>query len=321
MPKIAFIFPAYNEELTIEKTLCSFNSEVPEASLWVIDNNSKDNTAKISHNTLCRLCADGGVITERRQGKGNAVRKAFLEIDADYYLISDADMTYPASQARELLAPVLSGEADMVVGNRHANGCYKAENKRIFHNFGNHFVLFLINTLFNAHLSDIMSGYRAFNRTFVKNYPILVEGFEIETDMTLHALDKRFRIVEVPISYKDRPIGSVSKLNTIHDGLRVIKTIFNIFRYYKPLYFFGILSLLFFLGGFLAAVPVLSDYITYNYIYHIPLALLATGLEIVSLLMLVVGLILDQGSHYNKCNYECKLLNEKTLDLRNGDTY
>lgn len=312
MKKIAFIFPAYNEELTIEKTLCAFNSEVPEAELWVIDNNSKDNTAKISRDILCKLCVEGGVITECRQGKGNAVRKAFLEIDADYYLISDADMTYPASQARELLAPVLSGEADMVVGNRHANGCYKTENKRFLHNFGNHFVLLLINTLFNAHLSDIMSGYRAFNRTFVKNYPILVEGFEVETDMTLHALDKRFRIAEVPIAYKDRPNGSVSKLNTIHDGLRVIKTIFNIFRYYKPLYFFGILSLLFFLGGILAAIPVLNDYITYNYIYHIPLALLATGLEIVSLLMLIVGLILDQSSYYNKCNYEQRLLNKNS---------
>ena len=224
--------------------------------------------------------------------------------------MSDADLTYPADQARELLAPVLNGEADMVVGNRHADGRYKTENKRTFHNFGNHLVLFLINTLFNSRLSDIMSGYRAFSRQFVKNYPILVEGFEIETDMTLHALDKRFRIVELPIAYKDRPEGSTSKLNTLHDGLRVIKTIINIFRYYKPLYFFGILSLLFFLCGLLAAIPVLSDYIAHDYIYHMPLALLATGLEIVALLMLVVGLILDQSSYYNKCNFERKLLDD-----------
>lgn len=310
MPKIAFIFPAYNEELTIEETLREFHKQVPEAELWVIDNNSRDNTAKIARNTIQELCAGGGVLSERRQGKGNAVRRAFREIEAEYYLLSDADMTYPASQARELLAPVVNGEADMVVGNRHANECYKTENKRAFHNFGNHLVLLMINFLFNAQLSDIMSGYRAFNRSFVKNYPILVEGFEIETDMSLHALDKRFRIAEIPIAYKDRPEGSVSKLNTVHDGLRVLKTIINIFRYYKPFYFFGILSLLFFICGLVVALPVFDDYITHEYIYHVPLALLATGLEIVALLMLVVGLILDQSSYYNKCNFEKALLND-----------
>lgn len=310
MPKIACIFPAYNEELTIEETLRAFHSELPEAELWVVDNNSSDGTGKISKETICKLCAHGGVLNESRQGKGNAVRKAFREIDADYYLMSDADLTYPAAQARELLAPVLNGEADMTVGDRHANGRYKTENKRTFHNFGNHLVLFLINTLFKSRLSDIMSGYRAFNRQFVKNYPILVEGFELETDMTLHALDKRFRIVEIPINYKDRPEGSISKLNTFHDGLRVLKTIINIFRYYKPLCFFGLISLLFFLCGLVAAIPVLGDYITRGYVYHVPLALLATGLEIVALLLLVVGLILDQSSYYNRCNFERKLLDD-----------
>lgn len=308
MSKIAFIFPAYNEEMTIAETLCAFHSEFTEAELWVIDNNSSDSTAKIAQETLSKIRAWGGVLSEKRQGKGNALRKAFQEIDADYYLISDADLTYPADQARELLAPVLNGEADMVVGDRHAHGRYKAENKRTFHNFGNNLVLFLINTLFKSQLSDIMSGYRAFNRQFVKNYPILVEGFEIETDMTLHALDKRFRIIELPIAYKDRPEGSTSKLKTFHDGVRVLKTIINIFRYYKPLCFFGLLSLFFFLCGLVAAIPVLSDYIAYGYIYHLPLALLATGVEIVALLMLVVGLILDQSSYYHKCNFERNLL-------------
>ena len=308
MSKIAIIFPAYNEEQTIAETLCAFHAALPEAELWVIDNNSSDETAKISQETLSKIHAVGGVLSERRQGKGNAVRKAFQEIDADYYLMSDADLTYPADQARELLAPILNGEADMVVGNRHALGRYKAENKRTFHNFGNHLVLVLINTLFKSHLSDIMSGYRALNRQFVKNYPILVEGFEIETDMTLHALDKRFRIVEMPIAYKDRPEGSVSKLNTFHDGLRVLKTIVNIFRYYKPLCFFGLLSLFFFLCGIAAGIPAVTDYIGHGYVYHVPLALLATGLEIVALLMLVVGLILDQSSYYNKYNFESKLI-------------
>lgn len=316
MSKIAFIFPAYNEQATIADTLRSFHAQVPEAELWIVDNNSSDDTAKIARETLNEIRAEGGVLTEKQQGKGNAVRKAFQKIDADYYLLSDADLTYPAAQARELLAPVLSGEADMVVGDRLANGCYKIENKRFFHNFGNHFVLFLINTLFNANLSDIMSGYRAFSRQFVKNYPILVEGFELETDMTLHALDKRFRIVELPIAYKDRPAGSASKLNTVHDGLRVIKTIFTIFRYYKPCIFFGLLSLFFALCGFLAGFPVLNDYIVHEYIYHVPLALLAIGLVLVSLLMLMVGLILDQGAHYNKCNFEQKILNETTITER-----
>lgn len=201
-----------------------------------------DSTESLARETLERLKCHGGVINEPRAGKGNAVRRAFIEIDADIYILADADMTYPAFQAHDLITPIVNGTADMVVGDRHSAGHYAAENKRAFHGFGNCLVRDLVNKLFGAKLADIMSGYRAFNRRFVKNYPILVEGFEIETDMTLHALDKRFRILEVPVEYRDRPEGSFSKLNTFRDGMRVINTITTVLRYYRPLAFwhFGI---------------------------------------------------------------------------------
>lgn len=239
MPTLAIILPAYNEEQTIAATIEGFHQAMPEAAIWVINNRSSDKTEAIASETIAQLKCQGGVINERRPGKGNAVRRGFHDVDADIYVMADADQTYPAEQVRELIRPIMSGEADMVVGDRHSAGHYAAENKRALHGFGNKLVRYLVNKLFQANLADIMSGYRAFNRRFVKNYPILVEGFEIETDMTLHALDKRFRIVEIPIQYRDRPDGSFSKLNTVRDGARVLKTIGNILRYYRPLFFFG----------------------------------------------------------------------------------
>lgn len=309
--KLVIILPAYNEEQTISDTLFTFHKEIPEAELWVINNNSSDRTAFLAHKTIAELGARGGVINEERQGKGNAVRRAFRDIEADFYILCDADLTYPAAQALDLLRPLERGEADMVVGDRRAEGRYNKENKRRFHNFGNLLVQFCVNSLFGAKLNDIMSGYRAFTREFVKNYPILVAGFEIETDMTLHALDKRFRIMEIPVKYRDRPVGSVSKLNTFGDGFRVLKTIAKILRHYKPLYFFGFCSLIFGISGIMAAIPVFIDYITNNYIYHIPLAVLATGLELIAMLMLSIGLILDSNSYYDKSNFERSLLNKK----------
>ena len=193
---LAIILPAYNEELTIAETIEDFNKVLPNANVWVINNRSDDATEKIATDVISRLKCGGGVINEKRPGKGNAVRRAFMDIDADIYILADADMTYPASQAPSLMAPVISGEADMAVGDRHSAGHYAAENKRALHGFGNRLVRGLVNRLFQSNLVDIMSGYRVFNRRFVKSYPILVEGFEIETDMTLHALDKRFRIIE-----------------------------------------------------------------------------------------------------------------------------
>jgi glycosyltransferase involved in cell wall biosynthesis len=307
--KIALILPAYNEELTIESTVRSFHVALPEAAIWVINNRSSDETESIARSTLLLLGCVGGVLNESRKGKGNAVRRAFLEINADFYVLADADLTYPADRVRDLLAPVLERRADMVVGDRHSAGHYAAENKRALHGVGNRLVRSLVNGLFNAELADIMSGYRVFNRRFVKNYPILVEGFEIETDMTLHALDKRYRIIEIPIEYKDRPKGSVSKLNTFSDGARVLFVIMQILRYYKPFVFFGWLSILFFLAGLMAAVPVIQDWIQYQYIRHVPLAILATGLEIVAALMFGVGLILDSIVYQKRLDNERQILN------------
>lgn len=308
--KVSIILPAYNEAQTIGATIRAFHAALPSADLWVINNNSTDNTEQIARNVLTELGATGGVIVEPRQGKGNAVRRAFHEVDADIYVMADADLTYPAERIKDLIQPIIDGKADMVVGDRHSEGHYQQENKRPLHNFGNRLVQSLVNRLFNASLVDIMTGYRAFNSLFVKNYPILVEGFEIETDMTLHALDKRFRIIEIPVEYRDRPKGSFSKLNTFSDGVKVIFTITRILRYYRPLAFFGSAAVIVGLAGLLAAIPVLDDWVRERYIYHVPLAILATGLEVVSVLMMAIGLILDSITHQDKRAFERGLLNK-----------
>lgn len=307
--KIAVILPAYNEELTIAATIKEFSLQLPDSEIWVINNNSTDNTEHIALKTLADLgVGKGGLITETRQGKGNAVRRAFHCIDADVYVLADADLTYPAEQVHDLLRPIIDGKADMVVGDRHSGGHYQEENKRPFHNFGNRLVQVLVNRLFGAALVDIMSGYRVFNRLFVKTYPIIVEGFEIETDMTLHALDKRLRILEIPVDYRDRPEGSASKLNTLRDGARVINTISTVLRYYRPLAFFGVAAVICAILGFVAAVPVLDDWIRDRYVYHIPLAILATGLEIFAIMLAAIGLVLDSITHQDKRNFERELL-------------
>jgi hypothetical protein len=223
-------------------------------------------------------------------------------------VLADADMTYPADRVRDLIQPVIEDCADMVVGDRQAHGHYARENKRPFHNFGNRLVLAIVNALFNSQLHDIMSGYRALSRTFVLNYPIMVAGFQIETDMTLHALDKRFRILEVPIEYRDRPIGSHSKLNTFADGRRVLMTIIHVVRHYRPLLFFGSLALLFGVSGLMTGIPVIEDWFTYQYIYRVPLAILSTGLELLAALFCGIGLVLDSVVHLERAAYEKDLL-------------
>ncbi len=307
-PRIAVILPAYNEELTIARTIADFNDVIPDAAIWVINNRSSDRTEEIARESLAACRNSGGVIYEGRPGKGNAVRRAFHDVDADIYILADADLTYPAHHVPDLIAPVVRGEADMVVGDRHSEGHYASENKRAFHGFGNNLVKYLVNKLFRSRLADIMSGYRVFNRKFVKTYPILVDGFEIETDMTLHALDKRFRICEIPVNYRDRPEGSASKLNTISDGLRVLSTICNIMRHYRPLTFFGLTAVVAGLVGLVAAIPVFDDWFTSRYIYHVPLAIFATGMEIAAMLMASVGLILDSLAHQDKRNFEREIL-------------
>jgi glycosyltransferase involved in cell wall biosynthesis len=305
--------PAYNEEKTIAATIEDFHSALPDVAIWVINNRSTDSTERIARATLERLESVGGVINERRPGKGNAVRRAFLDIDADIYIMADADLTYPAAQVHVLMAPVIAGDADMAVGDRHSAGHYAAENKRPLHSFGNRLVRDLVNKLFHADLADIMSGYRVFNRCFVKSYPILVEGFEIETDMTLHALDKRFRIVEIPVEYRDRPPGSFSKLNTLRDGFRVLSTIGNILRYYRPLAFFGVAGAAVAALGLIAGVPVIVEFLRDRYISHVPLAILATGLGIISIVLMAIGLILDSITHQDKKNFERDFLREMNL--------
>jgi len=308
MKNIAIVLPAFNEELTIKETILDFYKELPSSKIVVVNNNSTDNTQSIVLETFEKHQIDGVLLNENKQGKGNAIRKAFKEIEADVYVMVDADMTYPSNAVHKIIKPVLEDNIDMCIGDRLSLGDYAKENKRVFHNFGNNLVKKLVNRLFNSDIKDIMSGYRAFSKNFVKNYPILVEGFELETDMTLHALDKRFDIKEIAISYKDRPEGSSSKLNTFADGLKVIFTIFRIFRHYRPFLFFTIVSLLFAFFSLVSAIPVFSDWILHKYIYHVPLAILATGLGLISIISFSVGLILDSISHQNKFEFEKRML-------------
>lgn len=310
MARIAVVLPAYNEEKTLAATIVEFHRNLPEASIWVVNNNSTDDTQEVAVQTIGRLGCAGGVINEFRKGKGNAVRRAFMDVDADVYILSDADLTYPADQVRLLLDPVLTGDAEMTVGDRHTAGNYAAENKRVLNGVGNRLVKSLVNGLFRSNLADIMSGYRVMSRRFVKHCAILSEGFEIETEMTLHALDKRFRVLEIPINYKDRPEGSVSKLNTLQDGFRVVVAIFNILRYYRPLLFFGGLGFLFSLLGLYAGMPVLEEWVRTKFIHRIPLAILASGLEIIAIIMVAIGLILDSIAHQSRQDYERALLRD-----------
>lgn len=303
---IAIILPAYNEELTIEKVMLDFHLHCPEASIYVIDNNSTDKTSAIAKFILKENGINGEVIFVRKRGKANAMKAAFNKINADIYVMADADNTYLGEDLNKLLAPIVSSEYDLAVGNRFTGSGYKKENKRRFHNFGNNLVRKIINILFKADLKDVMSGYRALSRNFVKNYPILCEGFEIETEMTLHCLDKRFNIIEVPIIYKDRMEGSLSKLNTLKDGFRVLKTIFNIFKDYKPLKFFSSLSLIFFLAGLALGFAPIKEFIEFKYVYKVPSAILATGMMIFSLLFITIGLILDTIVRYEKFNFEMR---------------
>ena len=311
MKNVAIILPAYNEEQTIASTIKDFHKALPKAAIWVINNRSNDKTEEIALKTLSCLGCLGGLINESRLGKGNALRRAFLDIDAKIYIIADADLTYPAATALTLITPIMKGEADMVIGDRHTSGHYAKVNNRVFHGFGNYLVRYLVNKLFSSNLTDIMSGYRAFSRSFIKSYPILVEGFEIETDMTIHALDKRFRIAEIPINYRDRPQGSYSKLNTISDGIKVLKTILNILRYYRPFLFFGSAAFLIFLLALIAGAPVIYEWIISGSILHIPLAILAASLGVIGMIFIAIAIILDTITHQDKCNFERDFLAQK----------
>ena len=299
--KIAVLLPAYNEEVTIQKVIKDFQKVLPEADIYVYDNNSKDKT-----NELAR---EAGAIVrfEPRQGKGNVVRSMFREIDADYYIMVDADDTYQAAEVEKLLEPLRNGMADMTIGDRLSNGTYAKENKRGFHDFGNNLVKILINKLYKGNYNDIMTGYRGFNRFFVKTFPVLSPGFEIETELSIHSLDKRFKLVEVPITYQDRPEGSESKLNTFSDGFKVLKMIFNLFKDYKPLLFFSLITGILFVLGLLIGLPVISEFAKTGMIDKLPSAILATGFMILAALSFVSGFILDTMVRQNRMQYELKV--------------
>ncbi len=302
--KIAVLIPCYNESATIEKVVKDYQKVLPEATIYVYDNNSKDHTDEIA------LKAGAEVRYETRQGKGNVIRTMFRDIDADCYLMIDGDDTYPAESARMMCELVLNDRADMVVGDR-LSSTYFTENKRPFHNFGNKIVRWLINTLFDNHVKDIMTGYRAFSYEFVKSFPVLSKGFEIETEMTIHAVDKNFKIVEVPVTYRDRPEGSVSKLNTYKDGFKVLKTIATLFKEYKPLIFFSIFGLLFIILSVILGVPVLLEYFDTGLVAKFPSLIVAAIFGVIAMLAFVTGIILDVVAKKHKQLFELYLNNLK----------
>lgn len=306
--KIAILIPCYNEETSIEKVIKDFKRELPEAEIYVYDNNSKDRTVEIAKNA-------GAIVKyEYNQGKGNVVRRAFREIEADIYIMVDGDDTYPAEEVNKLIEPILEGKADMVTGDRLSNGTYKRENKRAFHEFGNSIVKTAINRLFKSKLKDIMTGYRAFNKTFVKNMPVLSQGFEIETEISLYALDKNFIIKEVPITYRDRQNGSGSKVNTISDGIKVIKKIISMYKDYKPRRFFGIIAIILIIFGFIVGMPVIIEYLQTRYIAKLPSAVLATGLVTLGIIIAQCGVILDTIVKQHRENFEHKLLEYQEIE-------
>lgn len=299
--KIAVLIPCYNEALTIKKVINDFQKELPKADIYVYDNNSTDDTYEIA-------LKEGVVVRkEPRQGKGNVIRQMFFDIDADYYLMVDGDDTYPAEAAHELLKALRESRADMVIGDRLSNGTYFEENKRAFHDVGNNLVKNTINQLYKANIKDVMTGYRGFNKLFVKSFPVMSSGFQIETEFTIHALDKRFKLVEIPIDYRDRPEGSESKLNTISDGIKVLLTIVKMCKDYKPMLFFSIFTVFFFLLGLITGIPVISEFIKTGFITKLPSSVLATGLMTLALLLLITGLILDTVVTNAKKDYELNL--------------
>ena len=286
MDKIAVLIPCYNESQTIAKVVKDYREALPEAVIYVYDNNSTDHTDEIARGA-------GAVVRyEYKQGKGNVMRTMFREIDAECYLMIDGDDTYPAENARPMTELILEKKADMVIGDR-LSSTYFTENKRPFHNMGNRLVRGLINTIFKSEIKDIMTGYRAFSYEFVKSFPILSKGFEIETEMSIHALDKNFRLVEVPVTYRDRPAGSVSKLNTYRDGMRVLRTIARLFRDYRPFSFFGWLGFFCFLIASAFFGPVLADYLATGLVPKFPTLIACSGLYVVAILLWISGLILD----------------------------
>lgn len=301
MDKIAVLIPCYNEAVTIRKVVEDVRRVLPEAVVYVYDNNSTDGTAAIA--------AEAGAVVRRevQQGKGSVIRRMFREIDAACYIMLDGDDTYPAEYAPEMAALVLEGQADMVVGDR-LSATYFTENKRPFHNFGNRLVRWSINALFGSRIRDIMTGYRAFSYQFVKSFPVLSKGFELETEMSIHAIEKGMHIENVVIQYRDRPEGSSSKLNTYSDGFKVLRTIARLFRTYKPLAFFGLLALVLLILAAVLFVPVLLSYFRTGLVERFPTLIVSGFIAVAAIQSLFSGLILETILHKNRQDFELQLI-------------
>lgn len=304
MDKIAVLIPCYNEEKTVEKVVADFRRVLPEAVIYVYNNNSSDRTAELAEK------AGAIVRNEYKQGKGNVIRKMFQDIDAECYLMIDGDDTYPAEAARELVDRVLTRGADMVVGDR-LSSTYFTENKRPFHNFGNASVRKAINVLFRNDIKDIMTGYRAFSYEFVKTFPVLSKGFEIETEMSIHAVDKNMNIENVVIDYRDRPEGSVSKLNTYSDGFKVIRTIVRLYRTYRPFAFFGWIALLLAALSVGFFLPVMGEYVRTGLVPNFPTLIVCGFTMIAAIQSLFTGLMLQTIQKKNLQDFEIQLYRAK----------
>lgn len=300
MDKIAVLIPCYNEARTVEKVVNDFRRALPEAVIYVYDNNSTDGTADLARRA-------GAIVRhEYRQGKGNVMRRMFREIDAEAYILVDGDDTYPAEAAPEMVRLVTARQADMVVGDR-LSSTYYTQNKRPFHNFGNDLVRFCTNRLFGGRIKDIMTGYRAFSYQFVKTYPVLSRGFEIETEMTIHALQRHMQVENVVIDYRDRPAGSESKLNTYVDGFKVLCTIVRLYKNYRPFGFFGILAGLLALLSVGFVLPVLGEYFATGLVPRFPTLIVCGCAMVAALLLFIAGIILSSQLDKDRRDFEFQL--------------
>ena len=300
MDRIAVLIPCYNESKTIRKVVTDFKKVLPEAAVYVYDNNSTDHTDEIAREA-------GAVVRyEYQQGKGNVIRRMFREIDAECYIMADGDDTYPAEFAPEMAEKVLNKKVDMVVGDR-LSSTYFTENKRPFHNFGNSLVRKAINVMFKTEIKDIMTGYRAFSYQFVKSFPVLSKGFEIETEMSIHAVDKNMLLDNVIIEYRDRPEGSESKLNTYSDGFKVLKTIGRLFKNYKPLSFFGTISAILMVLAFIFFIPVFSTYLKIGQVPNFPTLIVCGFAVLAAIQSLFSGMILQNIVQKNRQDFEMEL--------------
>ncbi len=300
MDKIAVLIPCYNESRTIQKVVEDFKRVLPEAVVYVYDNNSTDGTDAIARRA-------GAIVRyEYKQGKGNVIRRMFRDVEAECYIIIDGDDTYPVEAAPELIRPVFEKNADMVVGDR-LSSTYFTENKRAFHNFGNSLVRRSINRLFDADIKDILTGYRAFSYLFVKSFPVLSKGFEIETEMSIHAADKNMQLENVIIEYRDRPEGSVSKLNTFSDGFRVLCTIARMYQTYKPMHFFGLLSMALAVLSILFLIPIMVEYTKTGLVPHFPTLIVCGFAMLAAMQSFFSGLILKTMGQKNRQDFEMEL--------------